>query len=1020
MKKTKSISFYRGSIVLMLLFVLLGGVAMPAHAQGTTTTLDGQVSCEALGGTWTQGPENDECQVDGVAIASDDTLIISGVNLRITSALDNDGTIIIEQGFIYNDGYFYNNGTININQDAIVNNGTLTNNGTINIGELVDQNSSVGIGNLGAIINNGAITIDCGGGIFTDEGATFSGNAVLDVCGGLSDEASCQDLGGTWTLGIDYDVCQVSSLTIAVDDAFMIFGVNKLGVELKITGNLTNYGTIIIYRGSISNEGTFNNSGTIDIFEYAILNQGTFTNNGTINILDNFNEYSVNGITNDGGTFTNNGTISTDCGAGFGDNGGTFSGTPVVDVCDTDNDGVSDVDDAFPFDPNRAVNCSPGYYGAFTCVPAEPGYFVDTNGATAQTMCAVGYTSEAGATECYLITNNPPVANDDSYSTNEDTALVEATVGTLGDGVLANDTDADTEPLSAVRDTWTTNGALVFNSDGSFIYTPNANYCGADSFTYHANDLTADSNIATVDIHVVCVNNAPVADNDSKSTDEDTPVNVDVQANDSAGPSNEDQTLITFNISNPANGTATINLNGTVTYAPDLNFFGTDTFDYVVCDNGGLCDTATVTITVNPVNDAPVADAGDSYSGNEGAAIAMGNASASDPDAGDTLTYAWSVNSTLCSFNNASALNPNLTCSDNGSYTATLKVSDGTGSVSSDASVTINNVAPTASLGNNGPIDEGSSATVSFSGTFDPSSNDTTAGFHYAFDCNGGLLAAATYASSGMSASTSCAFADNGSQTVSAKIMDKDGGSNEYTTTVVVNNVAPTLGAISVNMAMVQINTAINTSANFTDPGTLDTHSATWDWGDTNTSTDSVAQGSGSVNGSHEYNEPGVYTVKLTVTDKDSAVSNESVYEFVVVYDPSGGFVTGGGWIDSPVNSDYQYMQVDGKATFGFVAKYKKGANLPDGNTQFQFKAGDLNFQSSSYKWLVVASNRAQFKGEGTINGEGSYNFMITADDGNPDTFRIKIWYLENDIEVIVYDNGSQQSLGGGSIVVHK
>ena len=108
-----------------------------------------------------------------------------------------------------------------------------------------------------------------------------------------------------------------------------------------------------------------------------------------------------------------------------------------------------------------------------------------------------------------------------------------------------------------------------------------------------------------------------------------------------------------------------------------------------------------------------------------------------------------------------------------------------------------------------------------------------------------------------------------------------------------------------------------------------------------------------------------------------------------------------------------------GKATFGFVAKYKKGANVPDGNAQFQFRAGDLDFQSTSYQWLVVAGSKAQFKGVGVINGQGSYTFMISADDGNPDTFRIKIWYEEDGTEVIVYDNGAQQVLGGGSIVVH-
>jgi hypothetical protein len=141
----------------------------------------------------------------------------------------------------------------------------------------------------------------------------------------------------------------------------------------------------------------------------------------------------------------------------------------------------------------------------------------------------------------------------------------------------------------------------------------------------------------------------------------------------------------------------------------------------------------------------------------------------------------------------------------------------------------------------------------------------------------------------------------------------------------------------------------------------------------------------------------------------------------LVVYDPDGGFATGGGYIESPVDSDYEYMQVGGRATFGFVSKYKKGASVPDGNTEFQFKAGDLNFHSTSYQWLVVnqGGTRAQFKGYGTINGSGNYGFMIWAGDGDPDTFRIKIWTETDGVENVVYDNGSDQAIGGGNIVVH-
>jgi hypothetical protein len=140
----------------------------------------------------------------------------------------------------------------------------------------------------------------------------------------------------------------------------------------------------------------------------------------------------------------------------------------------------------------------------------------------------------------------------------------------------------------------------------------------------------------------------------------------------------------------------------------------------------------------------------------------------------------------------------------------------------------------------------------------------------------------------------------------------------------------------------------------------------------------------------------------------------------VVVYDPAGGFVTGGGWIWSPAGAYIADPTLEGKATFGFVSKYVRGANVPTGNTEFQFKTGNLNFKSTSYQWLVVNQNgsNAQFKGYGTINGVGNFGFMIWAADGSPDTFRIKIWVIGDETNVI-YDNGTNQPIGGGSIVVH-
>jgi hypothetical protein len=185
-----------------------------------------------------------------------------------------------------------------------------------------------------------------------------------------------------------------------------------------------------------------------------------------------------------------------------------------------------------------------------------------------------------------------------------------------------------------------------------------------------------------------------------------------------------------------------------------------------------------------------------------------------------------------------------------------------------------------------------------------------------------------------------------------------------------------------------------------------------WDFGDSNTGTGATP--------SHTYADAGIYDLCLTVDDE--LVDSEEVCTIAVVYDPSAGFVTGGGWIDSPEGAYAPDPTLIGKANFGFVSKYKKGSTEPTGQTEFQFQATDLNFHSDSYEWLVVTgSNYANFKGTGTINGEGYYKFRLWAGDNEPDTFRIKIW-TEDDagVETVFYDNGFDLAIGGGSIVIHE
>ncbi len=176
-----------------------------------------------------------------------------------------------------------------------------------------------------------------------------------------------------------------------------------------------------------------------------------------------------------------------------------------------------------------------------------------------------------------------------------------------------------------------------------------------------------------------------------------------------------------------------------------------------------------------------------------------------------------------------------------------------------------------------------------------------------------------------------------------------------------------------------------------------------------------------------------LYQVRVTAgsgCDKDVA--------YLSVADPSAGFVTGGGWINSPEGAMPENPDAVGKANFGFNAQYKKGKNNVldlEGNTNFQFSAGNFHFKSSSYEemTLVISGAKATYRGSGTVNGTGDYGFMVSAIDGqingggDEDKFRIKIWDKSNG-NTVVYDNQINSAdnadattvLGGGSIVIHE
>ena len=271
-----------------------------------------------------------------------------------------------------------------------------------------------------------------------------------------------------------------------------------------------------------------------------------------------------------------------------------------------------------------------------------------------------------------------------------------------------------------------------------------------------------------------------------------------------------------------------------------------------------------------------------------------------------------------------------------------------------------------------------------------------------------------------------------GSTTVLCSATDTHLNTSTGSFTVTVRVTTPVVLEVTGPSAPQPVGTSVAVSATFTDVGVNDTHTASVNWGDgaSNIGTVSESLGAGTVSASHVYTVAGVYVVTVTVTD-NTALSASGTYQYAVAYDPSAGFVTGGGWINSPAGAYVADSSLTGTAAFGFVSKYLKHASVPTGSTEFQLSAANFNFHSAAIEWLVISGAKAQYKGSGTVNGSGTYGFILTATDGaisgggGSDKFRIKIW--NENSGGVVYDNmiGFSDTadpgtvIGGGDIVIH-
>jgi DNA/RNA endonuclease G (NUC1) len=494
---------------------------------------------------------------------------------------------------------------------------------------------------------------------------------------------------------------------------------------------------------------------------------------------------------------------------------------------------------------------------------------------------------------------NPPGVIDQSFSTDED-AEKSFTLQAANPG---------SNSLTYTIVSGPSHGSLS-GSGANQTYTPAPDFNGSDSFTFKVSDGARVSRTATMTITVFEVNDAPVANADAKSTDEDAALSFpasDLTANDTTSEAGETLTVSSVSAGADTHGTVTL-AGGVVTYTPVANYHGAASFTYEVCDNGVTrgqsapqCASAIVDVTVSSVNDAPTASLSAPSTSVEGSAVSA-TVSTDDLD-GDSLSISWTVTKDGAPFANGTGSSIAFTPDDNGAYAISATVNDGTANGTASATVSVTNAAPSISSVT-GPVSQ---------------------------------------LSAGGSSTITVAYADAGS---------------------------------------------------------ADTHSATFTWSDGAVVAGTCTAGTCTATRTHA--SAGIFTVAIVVADDDGATAASS-FGSVVVFDANAGFVTGGGWISTP----------SGKANLNVNAKYQKGTATPAGSTKLE-AAGSV-FQSTSYDWLVVTGNTATAQGSGTINGAGSFGFTVTVVDGGADSFAIRVF--DKATNATVYETVA--NLGGGNLTIH-
>ncbi len=348
----------------------------------------------------------------------------------------------------------------------------------------------------------------------------------------------------------------------------------------------------------------------------------------------------------------------------------------------------------------------------------------------------------------------------------DDSWYMEVSTATAGEATVV---------LATGMDDLTTSGELL-----RFTFSGAA--AGTTPLTFAQASLNEGDVAATATNGSLRVNRAPDAVNDSYATNEDTPLTVPlatgVKSNDS-DPDGDTPLTVALGATNVAHGTLTLNADGSFTYSPALNYNGPDSFTYTLTDPYGASDTASVAITVNAVNDAPVAVAGGPYSVPEGGSVALAG-SATDVDGATTFTYEWDLDNNG-SFETTGSATPTFSAAGKdgpSTQTVALRVKDAGNATSAvvNATVTINNVAPTAVHG--GPYNAVAGGTVQLTGSATDPGGDTLT-YAWDLDNNG------SFETSGPSPVFSAVGLSDSVVTIKLRVTDDDGAVSTVVQTTV-------------------------------------------------------------------------------------------------------------------------------------------------------------------------------------------------------------------------------------------